>query len=167
MKKKIRQYIGLFSAIAAYYTVHEGAHFLYAKAIGVYKSAHFLGLGMQVEVFAECMTEQQLGLFCTVGAAATLTVAYLLVFLSDHLSRKTAGIPRACLYYITLAMLFVDPLYLGILFRCFGGGDMNGITLLISPTAAQVLFCTLLVFHIFLFCRIVLPRYRIACQEES
>lgn len=30
MKKRIRQYIGLLSAVLAYYAVHEGAHLIYA-----------------------------------------------------------------------------------------------------------------------------------------
>ena len=30
MSKRIRQYIGIFAAIAAYYIVHEGAHLLAA-----------------------------------------------------------------------------------------------------------------------------------------
>ena len=31
MKKRIRQYIGLLSAVLAYYAVHEGEHLLYAS----------------------------------------------------------------------------------------------------------------------------------------
>lgn len=30
MNKSMRQYIGLFSAIIAYYVIHEGAHLVYA-----------------------------------------------------------------------------------------------------------------------------------------
>ena len=31
MKKRIRQYIGLLSAVLAYYAGHEGAHLLYGN----------------------------------------------------------------------------------------------------------------------------------------
>ena len=37
MDKRTRQYIGLFSAIIAYYVIHEGAHLVYALCIGVFK----------------------------------------------------------------------------------------------------------------------------------
>ena len=60
MSKRARQYIGLFSAIIAYYVIHEGAHFIYALCIGVFKQIKFMGLGMQIDVYAEQMTLQQL-----------------------------------------------------------------------------------------------------------
>ena len=41
-----------------------------------------------------------------------------------------------------------------------GGGDMNGIGLLLSQTTARLLFGALLVFHVLLFCKIVLPAYK-------
>ena len=37
MSKRTRQYIGILAALAAYYLVHEGAHFLYALLTGVSK----------------------------------------------------------------------------------------------------------------------------------
>lgn len=43
---------------------------------------------------------------------------------------------RAVLYYITIALLLIDPLYLSILCGLFGGGDMNGIALLLPEWAA-------------------------------
>ena len=63
MSKRIRQYIGIFSAVAAYYTVHEGAHFLTALYYGVFRQVNLMGLGMQIDVYAEAMTETQLGIF--------------------------------------------------------------------------------------------------------
>lgn len=32
MSKRIRQYIGILAALAAYYIVHEGAHLLYGAS---------------------------------------------------------------------------------------------------------------------------------------
>ena len=68
MSKRMRQYIGILTALAAYYLVHEGAHLLYALLNGVFKQINFMGLGVQVDVCAECMTDTQLGIFCLVGA---------------------------------------------------------------------------------------------------
>ena len=42
MTKRIRQYIGLISAVLAYYFVHEGAHLLYAVVTGVFDKISFM-----------------------------------------------------------------------------------------------------------------------------
>ena len=64
MSKRTRQYIGILAALAAYYLVHEGAHLLYALLSGVFKQINFMGLGVQIDVYAEHMTNMQLGIFC-------------------------------------------------------------------------------------------------------
>ena len=63
MSKRARQYIGLLAAVASYYVVHEGAHLLYALAMGVFKEIRFMGLGMQIDIYAERLTDTQLGVF--------------------------------------------------------------------------------------------------------
>ena len=68
MSKRTRQYIGILAALAAYYLVHEGAHLLYALLTGVFKQIRLMGLGVQIDVCAERMTDMQLGIFCLVGA---------------------------------------------------------------------------------------------------
>ena len=68
MSKRTRQYIGILAALAAYYLVHEGAHLLYALLAGVFKQVNFMGLGVQIDVYAEHMTNMQLGIFCLVSA---------------------------------------------------------------------------------------------------
>ena len=50
MSKRTRQYIGLISAIIAYYVIHEGAHLVYALCTGVFKQIKFMGLGIQIDV---------------------------------------------------------------------------------------------------------------------
>ena len=45
MNRRIRQYIGIFAAVAAYYIVHEGAHLITALHYGVFKQIHVMGLG--------------------------------------------------------------------------------------------------------------------------
>lgn len=52
MSKRVRQYISILAAVAAYYLVHEGAHLLYALSTGVFKQINFMGVGMQIDVYA-------------------------------------------------------------------------------------------------------------------
>ncbi len=56
MSKRTRQYIGILAALVAYYLVHEGAHLLYALFAGVFRQIKFMGLGVQIDVYAERMT---------------------------------------------------------------------------------------------------------------
>lgn len=161
MSKRARQYIGLFSAILAYYVIHEGAHLLYALCVGVFKQVNFMGLGIQIDVYAEQMTSRQLGIFCIVGSIATTIVAYMLVILADKIKDIPSKWFKACMYYITIAMLLLDPLYLSVLCGMFGGGDMNGISLLIPEVAARIGYGILLVVNITVFFKLVLPKYQI------
>ena len=167
MNKRIRQYIGLLSAIIAYYLIHEGAHFLYALSLGVFKKINFMGLGIQIDIYAEKMTQTQLGVFCLVGSVAALLFAYVLVLLIEKIGKSSSNMLKACAYYITLALLFIDPLYLSILCSFFGGGDMNGISLLIPEIVARVLYGIILISNLVVFANIVLPRYKVIFARES
>ncbi len=160
MSKRTRQYIGILAALAAYYLVHEGAHLLYALLTGAFKQIYFMGLGVQIDVCAERMTDTQLGIFCLVGALATFCVGYLLAALARSICRAHSKLLCAVLYYITIAFLLLNPLYLSILCSFFGGGDMNGISLLCPEWAARSLFGALLFVNGLVFWKWVLPVYR-------
>ena len=160
MSKRMRQYIGILAALAAYYLVHEGAHLLYALLTGVFKQIKFMGLGVQINVYAERMTDTQLGIFCLVGALATFCVGYLLAALARSICHAKSKLLRAVLYYITIAFLMLDPLYLSILCSFFGGGDMNGIALLCPEWAVRSLFGVFLLVNGLVFWKRVLPVYR-------
>lgn len=160
MSKRIRQYIGILAALAAYYLVHEGAHLLYALLSGVFKQINFMGLGVQIDVYAEHMTNMQLGIFCLVGALATFCVGYLLAALARSICHAKSKLLRAVLYYITIAFLLLAPLYLSILCGFFGGGDMNGIAFLCPEWAARCLFGALLLVNGLVFWKRILPVYR-------
>ena len=160
MSKRVRQLVGIFAAIVAYYLIHEGAHLLYAVCTGVFKQINFMGLGVQIDVYAERMTDAQLGIFCLVGALATFCAAYLLAALARSICHAKSKLLRAVLYYITIAFLLLDPLYLSVLCGFFGGGDMNGISLLCPEWAARCLFGALLLVNGLVFWKRVLPVYR-------
>lgn len=167
MNKRIRQYVGLLSAIIAYYLLHEGAHLLYALSIGAFKQINLMGLGMQIDIYAEKMTQTQLGVFCLLGSVTTLLIAYILIALIDKIKIISSKAVKACLYYITIAMLLIDPLYLSILCGFFGGGDMNGIKLLVPEVAARILYGLVLIVNAFVFVKIVLPKYKLAFTDEA
>lgn len=159
MSKRARQYIGILVAVIAYYLVHEGAHLLYALFTGVFRQVNFMGLGVQVDVFRERMTDTQLGIFCLVDAVATFCMAYLLTAFAKKIGTARSKLLRAVLYYITIVLLLIDPLYLSVLCGLFGGGDMNGIALLVPEWAARVGFGALLIVNGLMFWKRVLPVY--------
>ena len=166
MNKRIRQYIGLLSAVLMYYIIHEGAHLIYALSVGAFRKINFMGLGMQIGIYEERMSETGLGIFCSVGVAATMITAYVLTLTSAQICKVKSKIFKACMYYITIAMLLLDPLYLSILCGFFGGGDMNGIALLLPEWLARSFIGALLVINCLIFWKVVLPRYKEAFAEQ-
>ena len=167
MNKRVRHYVGLLSALLAYYLIHEGAHLIYAIFTGVFKQINFMGLGMQIDIYSEEMTQTQLGVFCLIGSVATLLFAYILIALIGKIAQKSSKVFKACAYYITIAMLLIDPLYLSVLCGFFGGGDMNGIKLLIPEVAARIIYGIILMTNALVFVKIVLPKYKSAFFSEA
>ena len=158
--KRVRQYIGILAASAAYYSVHEGSHLLCAVLLGTFKQIRFMGIGMQIDVYAERMTDGQMALFCVAGASATLFAGIMLAALAGKISRIKSNLLRAVMYYITIAFLLLDPLYLSILCGFFGGGDMNGISLIFPEWAVRIAFAGLLIINGWIFWKRVLPVYK-------
>lgn len=117
-----------------------------------------MGLGVQVDVFRERMTDTQLGIFCLVGAVATFCIAYLLTALAKKIGTVESKLFRAVMYYVTIAFLLLD-LYLSLLCGLFGGGDMNGIALLVPEWAARSGFGVLLLVNGLVFWKRILPVY--------
>ena len=121
MSKRTRQYIGLLSAVLAYYIIHEGAHLIYALITGAFKQINVMGMGVQIDIYAERITDIQLGIFCLVGSVATFVTAYILVLFTNKIGESSSKIFKACMYYITIAMLLIDPVYLSVLCGFLGG----------------------------------------------
>ena len=157
--KRIRQYIGILAAVVAYYIVHEGAHLLVALLFGAFKQINFMGLGIQIDIFRERLTDTQLGWFCLAGALATFVVAWILVLMSGRICASPSPVLKATIWYVTLALLLLDPLYLSVLCVFFGGGDMNGIRLLLPETAVRIAFAVIAVLHFFVIWKYLLPKY--------
>ena len=124
MSKRARQYIGILAAVVVYYLVHEGAHLLYALFAGVFKQINFMGIGVQIDVYAGRMSEAQLGAFCLAGAVATFCGGYALVALAGKICCAKSKLLRAALYYITIAFLLLDPLYRKNIVHCHSGNRL-------------------------------------------
>lgn len=160
MNKKTRQYLGLLCAVLAYYIIHEGAHLAYALLTGTFRQIHLIGLGIQVDVYGERMSQSQMGMFCLAGPIATVVAAWLLTGFTGKILTAKSKVFRACMYYVTAALLFVDPIYLCFLYRLVGGGDMNGISLLLPEPAVQIISGAVLMLHIGLFLQWFYPKYK-------
>ena len=158
--------IGLFSAVLMYYIIHEGAHLIYALSVGAFRQINFMGLGVQIGIYEEQMSNLQLGIFCLSGAAATMVTAYVLTLTASQICKADSKVFKACLYYITIALLLIDPLYLSALCGLFGGGDMNGIALLCPEWAVRCLSGALLIANALVFWRRIFPVYRQSFSER-
>ena len=165
MSRRIRQYIGILAAVVAYYIVHEGAHLITALYYGVFKRINFMGLGMQIDVYAERMTDTQLGIFCLAGAMSALIFGWLLIALARKICNAKSKVFKSMMWYITLAILMIDPLYLSVLCGFFGGGDMNGIKLLFPEIAVRIIFAVIGIVHGIFIWKYLLPEYTKAFQE--
>ena len=160
MMKRIRQYIGILAALVVYYVIHEGAHLVMALIQGVFKEVKFMGLGMQIDVFRDRMTDTQLGWFCLAGAVATFLTGWILVLLCRKICAMESKVLKAVFWYVTIALLVLDPLYLSVLCGFFGGGDMNGIRLLMPEVAARIIFVVVGVIHVMVIWKYLLPKYK-------
>ena len=165
--KRARQYIGILAAAAAYYSVHEGAHLLCAVLLGTFKEIRLMGIGMQIDVYAERMTNGQMTLFCIAGATATLFAGIVLSALAGKICCAKSKLLRAVVYYITIVLLLLDPLYLSILCGFFGGGDMNGIILFCPKWIARSVFAGVLIVNCWIFWKRIFPVYKESFSNES
>ena len=164
VKRNIRKWSALLAAIILYFVVHEGAHFLYAVGIGAFKQVNFIGLGVQVDIFRERLTDAQLGIFCLAGPVAAILTGYALALAARFIVRSRSLLLRAAAYYTSLVLLMVDPLYLSVLYSFVGGGDMNGIALLFPELAVRIVLGVIAAINLFVIFKYLLPLYRKAYQ---
>lgn len=165
--KKYRQYFGILMALVSYYLVHEGAHFLYAIIAGVFKQINIVNIiGVQIDVYREQMSDTMLGEFCLMGPIATFIVSWILILSTSWFCKSDNKGFLAAMHYITIVMMFLDPLYLSVLYRFVGGGDMNGIALLFPEMAVSIVSGLIFLLNIFIFAKKILPSYKNAFKRN-
>lgn len=166
MSSNSRKWFGLICAILLYYVIHEGSHVIVAMIYGVFEKIKILGLGVQVVAKTELLTNFQTAIFCVVGSISTLLVSYLLVIFTKKIVESKNKILKAICYYTTLAFMLLDPIYLTILYKFVGGGDMNGILLFgIPEIAVQLIYGLIAIINIFLIIKKVYPLYKKSFSE--
>ena len=115
-----------------------------AWCYGVFEKVKISGLGVQVVANIESLTDFQKAIFCISGSITTLIIAYCLVMFINKIVECKSKFLKAISYYTTLAFLLLDPLYLTIIYKFVGGGDMNGILLIgISEAVIQLIFAVI------------------------
>lgn len=159
MNKTYRQYIGIVVAVLLYYIIHEGAHLVVALSQGVFKQINLIGLGVQIDVWADRMSDWQMGIFCLAGPVATLLVGWLMVAFVRQICRCKSSVVRACGWYTSLTLLMLDPIYLSIFYRWVGGGDMNGIALLWPTGVVSAAAIVVGIINLLLIWKILYPTY--------
>ena len=70
-------------------------------------------------------------------------------------------------YQVSLAVLIIDPLYMSVLCDLFGGGDMNGIVLILPEIPTRIVFAIFGVLHAIVILKYLRPEYTRAFQEEG
>lgn len=159
MNKKIRQYIGLAVAVLMYYLIHEGAHLAVALAQGVFKQINVMGMGVQIDVYTEQMNDVQMGIFCLMGPVASILAGWLMTAFVHPICRIRSMVVKACAWYTTLTLLILDPLYLSIYYRWVGGGDMNGIALLLPEPMVSIIAAAIAIVNAILIWKVLYPNY--------
>jgi len=172
MKERIvtnsRKWFGVLVAILSYYVIHEGAHLVTALCYGAFDRINFMGIGVQIVAKTELLSDMQTAVFCVVGSIASLVAAYFLVWAAKKITKKPNKIVKAAGYYSTLALLVLDPLYLAVLYRFVGGGDMNGIVLFGLPELAfQLLYGAIGVVNVLIIIKYVYPVYKKAFTDSE
>lgn len=164
--KNLRKWFALICAILLYYIIHESSHMIIALFYGVFEEVKILGLGVQVVANIEVLTNFQIGIFCIVGSISTLLVGYLLVLFVKKIVKSKNKVFKAIFYYTTLALLLIDPLYLTIIYKLVGGGDMNGILLFgMQEVAVQVIYGIIAIINILLIIKKIYPVYKKSFRE--
>ncbi len=167
-KRNLRKWTALAVAIAAFLIIHEGSHLVYALSIGAFKQINNLGFGLvQIEPYVERMSEIQLGIFCLLGPVSTIGCGYIFLALTPKLASLKNAYARAIGYYMTVVFLITDPLYLCCLSIFFGGGDMNGIILILPETVVRVAAGILALSNSMIIIRVVIPNYREAINSSE
>ncbi len=162
----LRKWVSLIIAVLIYYLIHEGSHLVVAYIYDAFEEVKFLGIGVQVVINDTILSKMQLAVFCIVGSIASLAVGYIFAVLTNKIININNKYFKAIGFYTTLVLLLLDPIYLSVLYRFFGGGDINGIILFGVPEIlVQGIYGLIGIVNLIIFIKIVLPKYKMAFQQ--
>lgn len=162
LERNLTLWFGIVVAVLVYYTVHEGTHFIQAVISNNFNSIRLVGfLGIEI-VTNEVPTGIELALFSGLSAVVTSFLGYIMVLYTPKILMLKRKIIKVSFYYITIILLILDPVYLSVLHRFVGGGDMNGITigLGLSSLPISILFGILAVVNLYIIIKKVHPVYK-------
>jgi len=162
LRKKIKQWIGFFISIIMYYIIHEGTHFIQAILTDNFDSIRLVGFAGIEVMIKEVPKDLSLALFSGLSSIITIACGYILVIMMPKTFMLTNRMVKIALYYITIILLVLDPVYMSILHQYVGGGDMNGITkgLSISSLPISIIFGIIAVINIYIIIKKVSPSYK-------
>jgi hypothetical protein len=158
----MRRWLAFVLAALLLAAIHEGAHAVTSALYGEYEAFFVRPYGL--EVVLKTPVEAREGAHWAVisGTSNLLTLAlgYLLLALSERLSRLRVALIRGWAYYLTLLALLADALNLS-LGPFLYGGDANGIAfgLGVSRYIIQGVFLIVLLLNRELVAQKLLPQY--------
>jgi hypothetical protein len=102
----------------------------------------------------------RLAFYSGLGSIVTVSFGYLLFFMRRKILRLRRRIVKHYLYFLTLTLLLVDPLYVAVLSFVFCG-DICGIAAGLGITCAVVrmLYGAVGLFNLYLVCSRLYPAY--------
>ncbi len=162
MRRNIKLWIGIIIAIIIYYVVHEGTHLIQAVLTDNFDSIRLVGFAGIEIMIKEVPTGLLLSLFSGLSNAITVFCGYILVIMIPKILVLSNKMMKVALYYITIILLVLDPVYMSILHQYVGGGDMNGVTkgLGISSLPISIVFGIVAALNIYIIIKKVHPTYK-------
>jgi len=162
MKSITKRWLGCISGGIIYLVIHEGTHLVQAVIANNFEYIRIVGIfGIEI-MMKEVPSGIQLALFSGLSGIVTVTVGYVLYFLMPKILEIKKDFIKIILYYSTLVLLILDPIYLSVLHYFVGGGDMNGITkgLGISSLPISIIYGLIAIVNIYLIVKRVYPGYK-------
>ncbi len=163
LRKSFKLWMGIVIAIIIYYVIHEGTHFIQAILTNNFDSIRIVGLAGIEIMIKDLPRGLSLALFSGLSSLITIVCGYILVIIMPQIFMLSNKMIKIALYYITVILLVLDPIYMSLIHRYVGGGDMNGITkgLGISSLSVSIVFGILAIMNIYIIIKKVHPAYKI------
>lgn len=162
IRKNLKLWLGLFISIIIYYIIHEGTHLIQAILSGNFDYVRFVGIfGIEIMI-KEVPTGLELAMFSGLSSIVTILLGYFLIITISKIFMLKSKMMKIIFYYTTIILLVLDPIYMSILHRFIGGGDMNGVIkgLGVSSVFVSIIFGILFIINSYIIIKKVYPAYK-------